>query len=44
MKRKMVSVLLSMAMAATLAMPVLADDAALTELAPNDKGAEELTL
>ena len=44
MKRKAVSVMLSMVMVAALAVPVLADEAATTELAPNTKNAEELTL
>ncbi len=44
MKRKLFSVLLSAAMVTSMAVPVLADDAASTDLKPNDKGAEELTL
>ena len=44
MKRKAVSVMLSMVMVAALAVPVFADEAATTELAPNTKNAEELTL
>ena len=43
MKRKLVSVLLSAAMVVAFAAPALADDAS-TELKPNEKGAEELTL
>ena len=44
MKRKLFSVLLSAALVTSMAVPVLADDAASTDLKPNDKGAEELTL
>ena len=44
MKRKLFSVLLSAALVTSMTVPVLADDAASTDLKPNDKGAEELTL
>ena len=44
MKRKLFSVLLSATLVTSMAVPVLADDAASTDLKPNDKGAEELTL
>ena len=44
MKKKVVSVIMSLVMTASLAVPVLAEDAAPAGLAPNTKNAEELTL